>query len=181
MGMYAGAVILAKTMDKTYTGMKEKAGGIGKPEFRLREAILIHQLFFHVLTMLIAAPLVPGTILLPVGILITGWTAETKTHWICPDIVCHDLVFQPFKRSDVIPQGLFIAGAGIIICSLTTQSYVIDTYAIHAASGLAAVGTLRSLAGFGFPLFAPAMYKSLGYGKGNTVLFSVAVAIGCPA
>jgi hypothetical protein len=74
-----------------------------------------------------------------------------------------------------------IAGAGIIICSLVTQSYVIDTYAIHSASGLAAVGTLRSLAGFSFPLFAPAMYKSLGYGKGNTVLFSVAVAIGCPA
>lgn len=78
-------------------------------------------------------------------------------------------------------QGLVIAGAGILICSLATQSYVIDTYAIHAASALAAVGTLRSLAGFGFPLFAPAMYKSLGYGKGNTVLFLVAVAIGCPA
>ena len=58
---------------------------------------------------------------------------------------------------------------------------MIDTYAIHSASALAAVGTLRSLAGFGFPLFAPAIYKSLGYGKGNTVLFSVAVAIGCPA
>jgi hypothetical protein len=88
---------------------------------------------------------------------------------------------QPSDRSDVASQGLFIAGAGILICSLTIQSYVIDTYTVHAASGLAAVGTLRSLAGFGFPLFAPAMYKSLGYGKGNTVLFSVAVAIGCPS
>jgi len=74
-----------------------------------------------------------------------------------------------------------MAGAGILICSVATQSYVIDSYGIHSASALAAVGTLRSLAGFGFPLFAPALYKSLGYGKGNTVLFSVAVAIGCPA
>ena len=123
--------------------------------------------------------LVPGTILLPTGILITGWTAEAKTHWICPDIV--RLGIQPTGLPDVPSQGLFIAGAGIIMCSQVTQSYVIDTYAIHSASALAAVGTLRSLAGFGFPLFAPAMYKSLGYGKGNTVLFSVAVAIGCPA
>ncbi|KAF9787003.1 MFS polyamine transporter [Thelephora terrestris] len=144
IGMYGGAMILSRTMDRTYATLKEKAGGVGKPEFRLPS-------------------LVPGTILLPTGILITGWTAQARTHWICPDI------------------GLVIAGAGILICSLATQSYVIDTYAIHSASALAAVGTLRSLAGFGFPLFAPAMYKSLGYGKGNTVLFSVAVAIGCPA
>lgn len=88
---------------------------------------------------------------------------------------------QPFELSEIVLQGLVIVGAGILICSLTIQSYVIDTYAIHAASALAAVGTLRSIAGFGFPLFAPAMYKSLGYGMGNTVLFLVAVAIGCPA
>ena len=74
-----------------------------------------------------------------------------------------------------------IAGAGILICSTTIQSYVIDSYGIHSASGLAAVGTLRSLAGFGFPLFAPAMYKSLGYGKGNTILFAMGVTIGWPA
>jgi hypothetical protein len=132
---------------------------------------------------LLVVSLVPGTILLPTGILITGWTAEAKTHWICPDIVrCGGSLPQPIKKLPNAPsQGLVIAGAGILICSLATQSYVIDTYTIHSASALAAVGTLRSLAGFGFPLFAPAIYKSLGYGKGNTVLFSVAVAIGCPA
>ncbi|KAF9654303.1 MFS polyamine transporter [Thelephora ganbajun] len=143
IGMYGGAITLSVIMDKTYAALKEKAGGVGKPEFRLLS-------------------LVPGTILLPIGILITGWTADAKTHWICPDI------------------GLVMTGAGILICSLATQSYVIDTYAIHSASALAAVGTLRSLAGFGFPLFAPAMYKSLGYSKGNTILFSVAAAVGCP-
>ena len=46
---------------------------------------------------------------------------------------------------------------------------------------LAAVLTLRSLAGFGFPLFAPTMYEHLGYGKGDTILAAFAVAIGCPA
>lgn len=46
---------------------------------------------------------------------------------------------------------------------------------------MAAVSCLRSLAGFGFPLFAPTMYQSLGYGKGNTILAAVAIALGCPA
>lgn len=87
MGMYGGAMILSRTMDRTYASLKEKADGVGKPEFRLREncqmalpcSCRVHS--SHV------ASLVPGTILLPAGILITGWTAEAKTHWICPDIV----------------------------------------------------------------------------------------------
>jgi len=48
-------------------------------------------------------------------------------------------------------------------------------------TALAAVACLRSLAGFGFPLFAPTMYKALGYGKGDTVLAAFAIAVGCPA
>ena len=39
LGMYLGAVILSKTMDRVYAALKEKAGGVGKPEFRLRKAI----------------------------------------------------------------------------------------------------------------------------------------------
>ena len=53
------------------------------------------------------------------------------------------------------------------------------TFQLPAA--LAAVTCLRSLAGFAFPLFAPAMYKALGFGKGNTILAVVAIVIGCPA
>ena len=61
------------------------------------------------------------------------------------------------------------------------QTYVIDAFALYAASALAAVSFLRALAGFGFPLFAPAMYKALGYGKGDTVLAACSIAIGLPA
>ena len=39
----------------------------------------------------------------------------------------------------------------------------------------------RSLAGFGFPLFALPMYAALGYGRGDTILACVAIAIGVPA
>lgn len=61
------------------------------------------------------------------------------------------------------------------------QSYVIDAFTLHAASGLAAVNFLRAMAGFGFPLFAPAMYQALGYGKGNTLLAVLGIVLGCPA
>ena len=40
---------------------------------------------------------------------------------------------------------------------------------------------LRSLAGCGFPLFAPEMYSALGFGKGDTVLAVIAIVVGCPA
>jgi len=52
---------------------------------------------------------------------------------------------------------------------------------IYIYIALAAVSCLRSLAGFGFPLFAPAMFAKLGYGKGDTILACLAIALGCPA
>ncbi|RPD70314.1 hypothetical protein L226DRAFT_538960 [Lentinus tigrinus ALCF2SS1-7] len=30
--------------------------------------------------------MVPGTFLLPIGLLVTGWTARASVHWIVPDI-----------------------------------------------------------------------------------------------
>lgn len=61
------------------------------------------------------------------------------------------------------------------------QTYLVDTYTLYAASALAAVSVLRSLAAFGFPLFAPYIYKSLGYGWGNIVLAFISIGIGIPA
>lgn len=31
--------------------------------------------------------MVPGTIFLPIGILITGWSVQHKVFWLVPDIV----------------------------------------------------------------------------------------------
>lgn len=61
------------------------------------------------------------------------------------------------------------------------QTYIVDSYPTYAASGVAAAVVLRSLAGFGFPLFAPYMYASLGYGWGNSLLGFLAIGIGIPA
>jgi len=96
-------------------------------------------------------------------------------------------------------QGIALVGAGIFLNFQCIQTYVVDCFTLHAASGiilscvsiapisrllglaLAAVSCLRSLAGFGFPLFAPAMYNALGFGGGDTLLAVVAFVIGCPA
>ncbi|KAF8994859.1 hypothetical protein BDZ89DRAFT_928751, partial [Hymenopellis radicata] len=46
-------------------------------------------------------------------------------------------------------------------------------------SALSAVACLRALAGFGFPLFAPATYNAFGYGEGVTALAVISITIGC--
>jgi multidrug resistance protein len=107
--------------------------------------------------------LLPFSILVIVGIFIYGWTAEHAVHWIGPNI------------------GAAIFAMGTLASFQSATTYLVDAYTIHAASALAAVSVLRSLAGFGFPLFAPAMYGALGYGWGNSVLGFVGVVIGIPS
>jgi hypothetical protein len=46
---------------------------------------------------------------------------------------------------------------------------------------LGAATVLRSLAGFGFPLFASSLYDRLGLGWGNSLLAFVAIVIGWPS
>ncbi|KAG2137919.1 MFS polyamine transporter [Suillus clintonianus] len=143
VGLTGASQLNAKTMDKIYMYLKNKHG-VGKPEFRL-------------------PAMIPGSLLLPIGCLIVGWTTQAHTHWIAPDI------------------GIALVGAGIILNFQCIMAYVVDCFTLHAASAVAAVVCLRSLAGFVFPLFAPAMYSTLGFGKGDTVLAVVAIVIGCPA
>ncbi|OCL08870.1 MFS general substrate transporter [Glonium stellatum] len=104
-----------------------------------------------------------GSTLIPIGLFWYGWSVKARVHWIMPNI------------------GMAIFAAGSIVCLQCMQTYVIDSYSRYAASGLAAAVVLRSLAGFGFPLFAPYMYKALGYGWGNSVIGFISIVIGLPA
>jgi MFS family permease len=147
LGFFLGAQICAPLQDRIYAALKRRYvpdGGPGRPEFRV-------------------PMLIPGAILLPIGLFIYSWTAEAHTHWIGPNI------------------GAVIFGASIIIGFQCTQGYIVDSYTRYAASAVSAVTVLRSLAGFGFPLFAPTMYNKLGYGIGGTVLAAVAIGIGWPS
>lgn len=105
---------------------------------------------------------VPFSLFVPIGLLTYGWSAQAHTHWIVPNI------------------GAFLFGIGTIAAFQCVTTYLVDTYGRFAASAVAAVTILRSLMGFGFPLFAPAMYRALDYGWGNTVLAIAALGIGVP-
>ncbi|KAJ5886155.1 Efflux pump vrtL [Penicillium subrubescens] len=144
LGFWCGSQLCAPLNDRIYKRLKARNNGIGRPEFRV--------------------PLLGvAAILVPTGLFIYGWTAQTHCHWIAPNI------------------GAVLFGAGTIISFQCMQTYMVDAYTRFAASALAAAAFLRSLAGFGFPLFAPYMYDKLHYGWGNSVLAFVSIAIGIPA
>ncbi|KAI9734971.1 MAG: hypothetical protein M1834_002053 [Cirrosporium novae-zelandiae] len=104
-----------------------------------------------------------GSVLIPIGLFWYGWSVQGRVHWIMPNI------------------GIAFISGGTIVCLQGMQGYIIDSYTRFAASGLAAAVVLRSLAGFGFPLFAPYQYERLDYGWGTSVLAFISIAIGIPA
>ncbi|KAE8312779.1 major facilitator superfamily domain-containing protein [Aspergillus transmontanensis] len=104
-----------------------------------------------------------GSGMITIGLFWYGWSVQSHIHWIMPNI------------------GVAIFSAGTMGCLQGMQTYIVDSYTTYAASAMAACALLRSLAGFGFPLFAPYMYRDLGYGWGTSVLAFVSIAIGFPA
>jgi multidrug resistance protein len=97
-------------------------------------------------------PMVIGTLLAPSGLLLWGWSGEAKLHWIVPNI------------------GSFIFAVGAYVSSACVSIYTIDLYTKYAASAISTNLVLRSVAAGLIPLFAPYMFKELGYGFGATVL-----------
>ncbi|KAI1734246.1 major facilitator superfamily domain-containing protein [Xylaria scruposa] len=143
LGFFVGAQACAPLQDRIYVSLKRRYGGVGRPEYRV-------------------PMMIPGAVLMPVGLIVYGWTAEYKTHWIFPNI------------------GAFLFATATIISFQCLQTYLVDTYTRYAASAVSAGTVFRSLAGFGFPLFAPSLYGRLGYGWGNTLLALLGVALGFP-
>ncbi|TRX96546.1 hypothetical protein FHL15_002448 [Xylaria flabelliformis] len=143
LGFFVGAQSCAPLQDRIYVSLKRRYGGIGRPEYRV-------------------PMMIPGAVLMPVGLIVYGWTAEYKTHWIFPNI------------------GAFLFATATIISFQCLQTYLVDSYTRYAASAVSAGTVFRSLAGFGFPLFAPSLYGRLGYGWGNTLLALLGVVLGFP-
>lgn len=144
LGFFIGTQVAAKTADRIYKRLKANNNEVGRSEFRV-------PLMF------------PGAIMVPIGLLIYGWSAQRRTFWLVPNI------------------GTAIFAAGNQLVFQNCQTYIVDAYTRYAASAIAATALFRSLGGFAFPLFANAMYSDLGYGWGNTVLAFLAVVIGIPA
>ncbi|KAE8146582.1 major facilitator superfamily domain-containing protein [Aspergillus avenaceus] len=104
-----------------------------------------------------------GSLMITVGLFWYGWSVQGHIHWIMPNV------------------GVAIFVAGTMGCMQGMQTYIVDSYQTYAASAMAACALLRSLAGFGFPLFAPYLYQALGYGWGTSILAFISIGVGLPA
>jgi hypothetical protein len=66
--------------------------------------------------------------------LIAGWTAQNRVFWLVPDVVS-DMNCTVCDGSKKFLQGIALVGAGTIITFQSIQTYVIDSFTLHAASG----------------------------------------------
>lgn len=123
--------IRAKLMVK----LQQETGveGASEPEFRLPPAIL-------------------GSLLVPAGIFIFGWTCYPWVHWIVPII------------------GSAIFGLGTLLVFSGIFTFLVDAYPQYAASALAANAFVRCAFAAAFPLFGNQMYDTLNYHWASTLL-----------
>lgn len=101
----------------------------------------------------------PGAFFGAAGLFLYGWAAQNHLFWLIVDV------------------GAALQALGLTFGGQAIQAYIIDSYPKHTSSASAASQLFRSLAAFGFPLFAPTMYERLGYGWANSVLAFVCVGI----
>ena len=138
IGSMLGLVIFGVLSDKMMKKMAAK--GEMKPEYRL-------------------PPLIPGSLVIPCGLFLYGWSADKGIHWIVPII------------------GTMLVGLGLLATFMPIQTYLVDAFTSHAASAIAANTVLRSLVGAFLPLAGPSMYAALGLGWGNSLLAFIALAL----
>ncbi|KAJ5757477.1 uncharacterized protein N7511_006171 [Penicillium nucicola] len=94
-----------------------------------------------------------GSFLLPASLLVAGWTAENRVHWIVP------IIFQ---------------GMATLACLLIYASanmFMLDSYGpLYGASASGAMMFSRYLLGFAFPMFTLQMFERLGAGWATSIL-----------
>ena len=105
-------------------------------------------------------PMIIGAIVLPIGLFWFAWTSDPGITWV-PQVLSSALL-----------------GMGCLITFWQGINYIIDCYGFYANSAIAVNTFIRSIAGAGFPLFAPAMYHNLGVAWATSLLgfFCVAFA-----
>ncbi|KAL3422477.1 MFS multidrug transporter [Phlyctema vagabunda] len=104
-------------------------------------------------------PMILGSFMLPAGLFWFAWTSSPHITWV--------------------PQALagIPIGWGILMIFLSGLNYIIDVYMWYANSAIAANTLIRSFAGAGFPLFATAMYHTLGVNWATSLLGFLCVAL----
>jgi len=138
IGQLAGISIFGAVSDSIVRRMAK--GGDMKPEYRL-------------------PPMLPGAALIPIGLLLYGWTAQYRVCWFVPLI------------------GGFLIGMGMIVVFTSVGTYLVDAFTAYAASATAANTVFRSIGGGLLPLAGTRMYAALGQGWGNSLLAGISIGM----
>ncbi|CDU21990.1 related to multidrug resistant protein [Sporisorium scitamineum] len=102
-----------------------------------------------------------GMCILPLGLLLFGWSAANQTHFMVPLI------------------GSFLVGCATILCFQTILVYLVDAFVPYSASATACAVLIRSILAAVFPLCAEYMFEALGYGWSCTLLAGIGL-VGLP-
>jgi MFS family permease len=141
IGYICGSQVGGYVMDFTWRRLTARNSGTTAPEYRV-------------------PPMIPTSVLLPMGLLWYGWAAQAHSHWIVVDL------------------GIGLYGFSTIMGGYALQAYVLEAFPQHTASATAASQLLRNLFAFAFPIFAPSLYSRLGWGWGNTTLAGCWAVVG---
>ena len=140
IGMISSVIMCGAFLDAYLR--KKSLSGPPKPEYRL-------------------PPMILGIVLIPIGIVAFGWSAQARVQWIVPI------------------GSTALVGFAYVAVELATFSYVVDAYGIHAASAMAAITVLRNILAAALPLAGPPLFSRLGLGMGCTI-FGLAMLIFVP-
>jgi MFS family permease len=138
VGQFAGLFVFGVVSDAMLKRLAR--GGETKPEYRL-------------------PPMLPGSAMIPIGLLIYGWTIQYHVHWFVPLI------------------GTFFIGFGMITVFTPVGTYLVDAFPEYAASANAANTVFRSIGGGLLPLAGPKMYQALDQGWGNSLLACISLGM----
>ncbi|KAK2042438.1 major facilitator superfamily transporter, partial [Colletotrichum somersetense] len=101
-----------------------------------------------------------GVVVFAAGLIVIGWAAEHKKSVLMADV------------------GGVLFAMGSFTAYQSLQALMIDAFGVYATSILAAAAMVRSITSFSFPLGAPALFVSLGFGWGHTLIALIALFFG---
>lgn len=148
IGSVLGSLLGALFLNRTYAAMKSRAQTNGiiadtdprRPEYRMPFMQL-------------------GAVIVPVGLLIFGFTAQPDKEipWIAPLI------------------GAAVFSAGMLMTYICVTTYLVDVFETYAASAIAAMTITRSLLGCVFGIIGNELYRTMGYQWGTLLLAGLCV------
>lgn len=136
LGIFLGAIITVPPIFlylRYRLGPQFNASGELQPEKRLPPAIV-------------------GSFLVPISLLIFGWTARADIHWIVPII------------------GSSFLGSAYLLLYYSILNYIPDAYPENSASAFAGNEFLSCTTAAVFQLFLTPMFENLGIGWASTLL-----------